>query len=152
MIDWVNSFLQASGQRLINRLKYYKLESRLIPLPSQANTELVSTYNAADLLLLPSRHENFGNVVIEAMACGCAVAISDKTGVGGDLLKAAPESFGAVLPRQTKCWTQWLASWLKQPNRAGSYCAQWARQTYGSDAIAKQAIEMYQQILAADRS
>jgi len=141
-----------SGQRFINRLKHNKLESRLIQLPSQANTELVSVYNAADLLLLPSRHENFGNVVIEALACGCAVAISNRTGVSGDLLRGAPSGFGAVLPRQKICWTHWLTSWLQQPRRAGSDCAQWARQNYGSAAIAEQAIEMYRQMLDADQS
>ena len=155
-LDWklilVGHDDDGSGQRFINRLKHHNLKSRLIQLPSQPNRELVSIYNAADLLLLPSRHENFGNVVIEAMACGCAVAISDKTGIGGDLLKAAPACFGAVLPRQEKCWTHWLASWLQQPQRAGSDCAQWTRQTYGSAAIAEQAIAMYQQILEADHS
>ena len=141
-----------SGQRLVNCLKHHKLESRLIQLPNQPNRELTSIYNAADLLLLPSRHENFGNVVIEAMACGCAVAISNRTGVGGDLLRAAPAGFGAVLPRQKTCWTHWLASWLQQPRRAGSDCAQWARENYGSAAIAEQAIAMYRQILEADHS
>jgi glycosyltransferase involved in cell wall biosynthesis len=155
-LDWklilVGHDDDGSGQQLINGLKHYKLGSRLLQLPSQPNRELASIYNAADLLLLPSRHENFGNVVIEAMACGCAVAISNRTGVGGDLLKTAPTSFGAVLPREKKCWKDWLESWLQQPKRAGSNCAQWARQTYGSAAIAEQAIAMYRQILEADHS
>ena len=86
------------------------------------------------------------------MACGCAVAISNKTGVGGDLVRAAPSGFGAVLPRKKTCWTRWLAGWLQQPRRAGNDCAQWARQNYGSAAIAEQAIAMYWQILEADQS
>jgi glycosyltransferase involved in cell wall biosynthesis len=155
-LDWklilVGHDDDGSGQQFINALKHYNLERRLIQLPSQPNLGLASIYNAADLLLLPSRHENFGNVVIEAMACGCTVAISDRTGVGGDLLKAAPASFGAVLPRQGKYWTDWLASWLQQPKRAGSACAQWARHTYGSAAIAEKAIAMYRQILEANHS
>ena len=155
-LDWklilVGHDDDGSGQQFINGLKHFNLASRLIQMPSQPNRELTSIYNAADLLLLPSRHENFGNVVIEAMACGCAVAISNRTGVGGDLLRAAPTSFGAVLPRQEACWTQWLSSWLKQPKRAGSDCAEWARHTYGSAVIAEQAIAMYRQILEADHS
>lgn len=155
-LDWklilVGHDDDGSGQRFIHRLKHHKLESRLIQLPSQPNRELVSIYNAADLLLLPSRHENFGNVVIEAMACGCAVAISNRTGVGGDLLRAAPAEFGTILPRQKTCWTHWLACWLQQPRRAGGDCAQWARRNYGSAAIAEQAIAMYRQILEANQS
>ena len=94
-------------------------------------------------------HENFGNVVVEALACGCAVAISDKTGVGGDLLNGAPSSFGAVLPRQVNAWRDWLATWLQNPQRAGNLCAEWVAQTYGSAAVADQAIAVYRQILEA---
>ena len=114
-----------SGQKLVNELRKANLENRLVQLPNQPNNELLSIYNSADLLLLPSRHENFGNVVIEALACGCAVLISDKTGVGSDLLRSAPKGFGAVLPRQQNSWANWLTSWLQNPRRAGRYCAEW---------------------------
>ena len=136
-----------SGARFKNDLKRYNLESRLIDLASQPAQKLNSIYNAADLLLLPSRHENFGNVVIEALASGCAVAVSDKTGVGGDLLKGAPANFGAVLPREPHAWADWLATWLNKPQRAGKNCAQWAAQRYSSEAVANQAVAIYQQIL-----
>ena len=102
-----------SGQELTLELKKLGLRERVTQLKSQPATELGPIYNAADLLLLPSRHENFGNVVVEAMACGCAVLISDQTGVGGDLQHGAPSGFGGVLPREQKLWTEWLRSWLK---------------------------------------
>ena len=82
-----------SGAHFKKELKKYNLHSRMLQLPSQPAQDLTSIYNAADLLLLPSRHENFGNVVVEALACGCAVAISDRTGIGGDLLNGAPSNF-----------------------------------------------------------
>ena len=140
-----------SGAQFKDDLKKYNLETRLIELSSQPAQKLNSIYNAADLLLLPSRHENFGNVVVEALACGCAVAVSDRTGVGGDLISGAPTSFGAVLPRQPQTWAEWLAAWLKNPQRAGIFCAQWVAQNYNSEAVADQAVSIYRQILKTHR-
>ena len=57
------------------------------------------------LFLLPTLGENFGHVVVEAMAAGCAVLLSDRTpwralhdaGVGWDLPLAEPERFAEAI-------------------------------------------------------
>lgn len=136
-----------SGQLLRCRLERAGLAARMRVLPTLPASDLAGIYSAADLLLLPSRHENFGNVVVEALACGCAVAISSLTGVAGDLLNAGPEAFGAVLPRRVDAWRQWLDCWLSQPWRAGASAAVWASERYGQGAVARRAIEVYQEIL-----
>lgn len=59
-------------------------------------TQLPAVYKAADLMVLPSSHENFGFVVNEAMVCGCLVAVSDKVGAGRDLV--APVSPQLIFP------------------------------------------------------
>jgi glycosyltransferase involved in cell wall biosynthesis len=56
-----------------------------------------SLYAAADLLVLPSDHqETWGLVVNEAMACGVPAVVSDAVGCGPDLIDRGRT--GAVFP------------------------------------------------------
>lgn len=148
----VGSDEDGSGAALLRRLRQQGLGPRLLQRPTLPAEELGGIYNAADLLLLPSRHENFGNVVLEALACGTAVAISDRTGVAGDLEQGAPPGFGTVLPRRTHLWRTWLGGWLQQPRRANPAAARWVADRYGQRAVARQAIELYRGILQTRRS
>jgi glycosyltransferase involved in cell wall biosynthesis len=133
-----------SGLRLRRAFEQAGLAERVHWRDTMAATALGGAYNAADLLLLPSRHENFGNVVVEALACGARVLISDRTGVAGDL-QGLP--FAEVLPRRTADWNAALASWLQQPGRGGAEAAHWAAANYGQRAVARRAMEIYAEIL-----
>jgi len=42
--------------------------------------ELATRYRAAECFVLPSRHDSFGMVVVEAMACGTPALVSEQTG------------------------------------------------------------------------
>jgi len=59
-------------------------------------SHLPAIYSAADLMVLPSSHENFGFVINEAMCCGCPVMVSDCVGAGPDLI--APVNPGFIFP------------------------------------------------------
>jgi glycosyltransferase involved in cell wall biosynthesis len=48
--------------------------------PTLPEAALPAIYSAADVFLMPSLHENFGNSAIEALACGCRVLVSADTG------------------------------------------------------------------------
>lgn len=141
-----------SGAALVQALQQVGLGERVQRMPTQPAEELAGLYGAADLLLLPSRHENFGNVVVEALACGCPVAISDRTGVAGDLQADAPQDFGLVAPRALEPWRDWLQQWFRQPLQRACLSAAWVRQRFGQGAVAERSIEIYQQILQTQRS
>ncbi len=59
-------------------------------------TQLPSTYRAADLFVLPSLFEPFGLVVNEAMLCGLPAAVSERVGARFDLVR--PNENGFVFP------------------------------------------------------
>lgn len=58
--------------------------------------DLPAFYNAADVLVIPSRHESFGMVALEAMACGTPVIASK---VGGLLYTVKDNHTGFHIPQ-----------------------------------------------------
>jgi glycosyltransferase involved in cell wall biosynthesis len=54
------------------------LARRVHFMPTLSETALRNAYSAADVFVLPSHHENFGNAAIEALACGCPVVVSEQ--------------------------------------------------------------------------
>jgi len=56
------------------------------------HSDLPSLYSAADMLILPSKFDTFGNVIIEAFSCGCPV-ISYNTKGPGDLIENEKNGF-----------------------------------------------------------
>jgi glycosyltransferase involved in cell wall biosynthesis len=66
-----------SGKHLA-RVQSFGLEKRVVFLGSVTDLELEACYRAAEFLLFPSLAEGFGWPIIEAQACGCRVAASDR--------------------------------------------------------------------------
>jgi glycosyltransferase involved in cell wall biosynthesis len=76
-------------------------------------TPLSEAYASADLFVFPSTTDTFGNVILEAMASGLPVVVSD---VGGpqELVKR-PEHGRVARARDLRHWTKTVSELLKNP-------------------------------------
>jgi glycosyltransferase involved in cell wall biosynthesis len=74
-------FIQSSVQmeHLSVLIKQLAIESDVVKIGKLSVDELVGVYNLAEFYIQPSLAEGFGLPVLEAMSCGCPVAISDRT-------------------------------------------------------------------------
>jgi glycosyltransferase involved in cell wall biosynthesis len=87
-------------QRLIHS---FHLESHVHLLGFASGDDKAYWLERADWFLLPSRQENFGVSVFEAISHGCAVAVSDQV----DIAEALHEK-SEVLPLDLECWVRFL--------------------------------------------
>ncbi len=74
--------------RLTALVKNYGLQPRSIFLGHVHGDDKWSLLHQADLFMLPSYHENFGIAVVEAMAAGLPVIISDRVNIHREVKEA----------------------------------------------------------------
>lgn len=128
-----------------SQFQKYGLSNRCHWIDSVSSDKLLHAYNAADILLLPSRHENFGNVVIEALACGCGVLISDRVGVAESVANC-PGVY--VCPRSLPEWIRHLELALSR-ERPGMLSEQFIRNSFTLSSIVSQAKKFYTSLIHA---
>lgn len=132
-----------TGRRLRKVFTRFGLADRCHWLDHVPSHQLSGPYNAADCLLLPSRHENFGNVVLEALACGCRVLISDRVGLAEDI-RGCPGV--RICSRSPELWLAELRDVLAL-NRPGRLSAEWVVKHYSKHLVARQSKDFYASIL-----
>jgi glycosyltransferase involved in cell wall biosynthesis len=109
-----------------------------------ASEHLHRYYNAADIFVLPSLSESFGQVLLEAMSCGLPIVASS---VGGIPETVRDKTNGLLVPpRDPEALVKairWLAASPKQRARMAQYNAEQARERYAWRAIASQYEALY---------
>ena len=105
-------------------------------------------FYCADAFILPSHQENFGIALVEAMACGKPVLISNKVNIWQEVIKAqaglaADDTAEGVLSLLTK-WNTMLSD---QQNRMAAR----ARQCYEKQFSVEMAARQMLQALSVDR-
>jgi glycosyltransferase involved in cell wall biosynthesis len=94
-----------------------------------------AAYRDADIFVLPSQHENFGNTAAESAACGTPVIVTDQCGVAPYIAGRA----GEVVPHDVSALESALASILGKPDLRNSYregCAAVTRELSWNEPVA----------------
>ena len=104
-------------------------------------------FYCADAFILPSHQENFGIALVEAMACGKPVLISNKVNIWQEVIKAqaglaADDTAAGILSLLTK----WTTMHHEQQKRM----AAWARQCYEKQFSVEMAARQMLQALGID--
>lgn len=76
-----------------------------------------AAYRDADVFVLPSQNENFGNTAAESAACGTPVIVTDRCGIAPIVAGRA----GVVIPHDAAALESALASLLATPNLRETY-------------------------------
>ena len=107
----------------------------------------VDALQSADLFCLPSHQENFGIAVVEALAAGTPVLISDQVNIHEAITAAG---VGQAVPLDPPAIADALRDWLTDPARrqaAANQASAWACQAYDWQAIAQRWSDRYSSIM-----
>jgi len=106
----------------------------------------VAALAGADLFALPSDHENFGMSVVESLAAGTPVIVSNEVALSSDVSSG---KVGSVVQRDPKSIAAAIDSWLSDKselNRVRDRCRTFARDRFDWTLIAKKWVNFYAQL------
>jgi glycosyltransferase involved in cell wall biosynthesis len=143
--DWDNPF----GHGLRRQAEQLGIADRIDWRGAVYPPELYGMLASASVLVLPSDHENFGLVAVEAVACGTPALVSREVAVGGMLVDAGA---AAWIDREPTTLGHELARWLRPERRdklkdMQSRCASSAM-AFDHSAVGRRWMETYQQVVA----
>jgi D-inositol-3-phosphate glycosyltransferase len=120
-------------------------------LPARPHDRLAGIYQAADLLLVPSRSESFGLVSLEAQACGTPVVAAR---VGGLRHAVGDGTTGVLLEDHDPArWAATVGELLASPRRLAAMGAAAARfaGAHGWDVAASRLLDAYEAVVQGTR-
>jgi len=113
--------------------------------------EKLEAFYGSSVFVLPSYSENFGISVLEAMACGLPVIVSDKVNLWPEIVEAKA---GEVAPCDAEEFSRRILGVLDDEGSAremGVNGAALVRERYSWPEVAARMIEMYASLIPPDR-
>ena len=99
---------------------------------------------AAHIFALPSEHENFGVAVIEALAVGTPVLVSDRVDAG-----RVAGAYAEIVSLEPAAWRAAVGTALARPPATTEWSAaarRWVRDCFGWEPLVRQLTDKYTQI------
>ena len=129
---------------LRQQIKDTGLESKVVYIGPCYGKDKVRAYARADVYVMPSRYELFGLTLLESLACGTPVIITDRCGIAPLL----PPECGVVVPFDEQALADAIAKALddRMADSDRQYRIKCARQ-YDWANIAPKVIEVYERVL-----
>ena len=110
--------------------------------------EKLEAYAGSDIFVLPSYSENFGMVVVEAMACGLPVVISNKVGIYREVEK---NKAGVIVDTNAESLYKGIKLLLENPELRKEIVAngtEMVEEHYDINKVADMMLAVYEKILA----
>jgi glycosyltransferase involved in cell wall biosynthesis len=139
------------GQTVQRMVEESKLQDRVIFVGMLRGADRIAALADADLFVLPSYQENFGIAVIEALAAGTPVVVSDQVNIYREIASAG---VGGVVPTRVEPLAEEIDRWLADESlrRAAAERARpFVWQHYDWNQIARRWIGHYTSITGANR-
>jgi D-inositol-3-phosphate glycosyltransferase len=127
-----------------------KLGQRVHFLGARPQAELPLIYSAADIVVVPSYHESFGLVAVEALACGRPVVA---TRAGGLTTIVRNDETGFLVPRCPGFFAERLDNLLSKPELLTrmSQAARQSVQQFSWQNVASRVSDTYHSLIAANQ-
>ncbi len=133
--------------KLLQQVRELGLSDRVIFLGPVEDAHKWALFNRAQLFVLPSYSENFGNVVAEAMSMGCPVAVTPEVGIA-DLVESV--GAGIVADGEPGKFSSAIRAILSRPadlRAMGQRGRRAARDRLSWDAVAAETETLYRAII-----
>lgn len=110
-------------------------------------SQIVKYYQAADLTVVPSLYETFGQTIIEAMACGCPAVSFDNSGQT-DIIDHKINGYLAEYKniKDMADGIEWVLEYPKQ-HELSQACVNKVRSHYSEAIVASRYINLYEELL-----
>ena len=133
---------------LERRVAENRLGERVAFLGMVSGVEKVSLYEAADVVVLASEHENFGFIVPEAMACRTPAVTTRGVGIWPELQRAGATIVEPAAPAIADA----VAALLSDPDRRralGEQGRRWVMEALAPEKLVRQYEALYRQSIGA---
>jgi glycosyltransferase involved in cell wall biosynthesis len=125
------------------------VEDRVIFVGPASDSHKWALYEHAELFVLPSYSENFGNVVAEAMAMGCPVIVSTEVGIAEIVRVAGAGVVTSGAPDQLAAAITSLSMDGERRREAGRRGRETVRVLLSWDGVAAQTEQLYRRVMRA---